>query len=69
MKQGNRVYISGDSAELWIHDYDVRVSTEATVEETPKKNAKKVLLTLDSIDGENNVNVYVRKSKVRLVSE
>jgi hypothetical protein len=47
MKQGDRVYISGDSKELWIKDYNVRVSTNAIVEETPKKNAKKVLVTLD----------------------
>lgn len=65
MKQGDRVYVSGDSAELWIEDYNVRVSTNAIVEETPKKNAKKVLLTLDSIDGESNVCCMVRRSKVR----
>lgn len=65
MKKGDRVYISGDSNELWIEDYNVRVSTIATVEETPNKNAKKVLLTLDSIDGEENVCCLVRKSMVK----
>ena len=65
MKQGDRVYICGDSAELWIEDYNVRVSTSAIVEETPKKNSKKVLLTLDWIDGESNVCCMVRRSKVR----
>lgn len=65
MKQGDRVYVGGDSAELWIEDYNVRVSTNAIVEETPKKNAKKILLTLDWIDGESNVCCLVRRSKVR----
>lgn len=68
MKQGDRVYISGDSAELWIEDYNVRVSTNAIVVETPKKNAKKVLVTLDWIDGEPNVCCRVRRSKVQPIS-
>ena len=42
MKQGDRVYVCGDSSELWLEDYNVRVSTNAIVEETPSKNAKKV---------------------------
>lgn len=69
MKQGDRVYISGDSKELWIEDYNVRVSTNAILEETPKKNAKKVLVTLDWIDGESNVCCRVRRSKVKLMSK
>ena len=65
MEQGDRVYISGDSAELWIEDYNVRVSTNATVLETPEKNEKKVLVVLDSIDGECNVCCMVRRSKIK----
>lgn len=68
MKQGDRVYVCGDSAELWIDNYNVRVSTNAIVEETPSRNAKKVLLTLDWIDGESNVCCMVRRSKVRPLS-
>lgn len=68
MKQGDRVYLSGDSAELWIKDYNVRVSTNAIVEETPSKNAKKVLLTLDYIDGESNVCCMVRRSKIESIT-
>lgn len=64
MKQGDRVRISGDASELWIADYNVRVSTGATVEETPERYAKKVLLTLDNVDGEANVSCYVRRSKI-----
>ena len=69
MKQGDRVWVSGDSVELWIGDYNVRVSTGATVEETPSRNAKKVLLTLDTIDGEGNVCCFVRKSKVEPITD
>ena len=68
MKQGDRVYIGGDSKELWIEDYNVRVSTNAILEETPKKNAKKVLVTLDWIDGESNVCCSVRRSKIKPTS-
>lgn len=65
MKQGDRIYINGDSTELWIKDYNVRVSTNATIEETLKKNAKKILVTLDWIDGEENVCCRVRRSKIK----
>ena len=68
LKKGDRVIVSGDSSELWIEDYNVRVSTEATVEQTPDKYSKKVLLTLDTIDGEKNVCCFVRKSKIKLLS-
>lgn len=67
IKQGSRVMVCGDSAELWIRDYNVRVLSEATVEETPSKNAKKVLLTIDRIDGDSNVSCYVRRSKIRSI--
>ena len=66
MREGDRVYVSGGSDELWIYGYDCNVSTGATVERTPGKYAKKILLILDSIDGEGNVCAYVRKSKVKL---
>lgn len=69
MKKGDRVFVSGYCDELWIEDYHVSVSTEATVEETPSTYAKKVLLTLDSIDGEGNVCCMVRKSKIILMEE
>lgn len=63
---GARIKVSGDSAELWLKNYNVRINTEGTVEETPKKSAKKMLVTLDSIDGEGNVCVLIRKNKVQL---
>lgn len=68
MKQGDRVYISGDSAELWIKGYNVRVSTNATVEQV-LKNKKKVWVTLDYIDGESNVCCTVRRNKIRPITE
>lgn len=66
MKRGDRVWVSGDSAELWIKDYHVRVNTGAIVEEEPSSRAKKILLTLDQIDGDCHVLCYVRKSKVAM---
>lgn len=64
---GGRIRVSGDSAELWLKDYNVRVDTEGTVMRTPKKTDKKMLVTLDYIDGEQNVCVMVRKSKVTII--
>lgn len=68
MKQGDTVFIGGNSSELWIKDYNTRVSTYATIEETPNKNAKKVLVMLNRIDGDLNVCCYVRRSKVKLLN-
>lgn len=65
LKKGDVVFISGDSSELWLKDYNVRVSTSAIVEETPTKHAKKVLVTLDYIDHDSKVLAYVRKSKIQ----
>lgn len=67
MKKGDRVLISGDPSELWIPDYNARIYSLATVMETPKTHDKKVLLTIDYIDGESNVCLFVRKSKVKLL--
>lgn len=64
MQKGDRVSISGYTDELWIEDYHVSVSTEATVEETPSSHAKKVLVTLDEIDGDHNVCTRVKRSKL-----
>lgn len=65
MKQGDIVYVSGEAKDLWIEEYNVWVETTAVVVETPKKTAKKVLLTLDEIDGDRKVCCSVRKSLVQ----
>ena len=68
--EGDRVKISGYADELWIEDYGtVRVVSEATVAVTPSKYAKKVLINIDSIDGENNVCAAVRRSKIIKVDD
>ena len=64
LQKGSKVRPSGDSADLWIADYNVRVDSLATVEEEPRKYAKKVLVTIDTIDGEGNVLAFVRRSRV-----
>ncbi len=63
------VHVSGDAAELWIYGYDVRVDTDARIEEAPAPHARKVLVTLFSIDGDVNVTTYVRRSKLKLRDE
>lgn len=57
--------ISGDSAELWIQDYNTRVNTRALVLQQPLTTDKKVMVTLDDIDHDNSVCVYIRKTALR----
>lgn len=66
LRAGDIVRVCGDAAELWIAGYNVRVDTYATVDTEPSKGAKKVLVTLDSIDGDSKVCTYVRRSKVKV---
>lgn len=68
LQAGDKVYLTGDSYELWITDYpNIRVSSEATVMKTPKPNDRKVLLQIDYIDHETNVTAYVRRTKIHPV--
>lgn len=53
-----RVSISADSAELGLEDYNVRVSTTATIQGKALMNGKALVL-LDEIDGDHNIQVYV----------
>jgi hypothetical protein len=64
LTEGTRVWVSGDSVELWIKDYNVRVNSGATVELTPNPNAKKVLVTIDYIDNDSLVTTLVRRSRL-----
>ena len=59
---GTKVYLSGDSKDMWIEDYNVRVDSNATVLSEPLPHDKKVYVVIDSIDGDSNVCIYVRKS-------
>lgn len=66
MKEGDIVRIDGYADELGIEDYGrVRVITHGVIEVTPLKYSKKVLVTLDCIDGEGGVTVRVFKNKLR----
>lgn len=65
LQQNDRVWLSGDSAELWLNGYNVRVNSGATVENTPPPRAKKVLVTIDQVDHDSNVTASVRISKLR----
>lgn len=64
---GARIYLSVDSAELGLDDYNVRISTQGTLLDYVLKCDNVVLATLDEIDGDHNVTLWVPKNKVRLV--
>jgi len=63
LKKGDRVRLSDDAATLWLADYNVRVSSYATVLVTPAPYLHKVLVCIDSVDGEQNVTARVRKTR------
>jgi len=64
LKKNQVISISGDSKELGIEDYNVRVNTLATVLENQVDNyQKKILVTLNNIDGDSNVctRVFIKR--------
>lgn len=64
LKKNQVISISGDSKELGIEDYNVRVNTLATVLENQANNyQKKILVTLNNIDGDSNVctRVFIKR--------
>lgn len=63
--EGDRVLISGDSAALGIEDYNVRVDSYGTVVVTPTIGAAKVLVCIDSVDGDRNVSALVNAAKIK----
>lgn len=65
IKEGDTVVLSGDSAELGLDDYNVRVSTTALVLETPKDTDRDVLVNIMEIDGDAYVTAHVHKDKIR----
>lgn len=64
LSEGDRFYVEGDSKDLWITDYNVRVSTGGTLFDTMQGRKKKVLVRLDTIDGDEKVVTYIRKDKL-----
>lgn len=65
LKEGDTIILSGDSAELGLDDYNVRVSTTALVLETPKATDRDVLVNIMEIDGDAYVTAHVHKDKIR----
>lgn len=66
LRKGTIVRLSGDSAQLWIQDYNCRVDSLAVVVQAPDKRARKVLVRIDEIDGDHDVTAYVRRSRLRV---
>ncbi len=65
MKAGDKIKVDGYADELGIEDYGcVRVVSDGIVVVTPSKYSKKVLVTLDSIDGEGNATVLCFRNKL-----
>lgn len=54
-----RIFVSKDSSEIDIEDYDTRISSYATIISEYDDNT--VMLCIDNIDGDSNVNVICRK--------
>ena len=63
MIKGQRFYISGDSKEIGLEDYDVSVYTGGTILEAPDINDNEVYVSLDIVDGDANVSAYILKDK------
>jgi len=67
LKEGDQVWVEGDSSKLWIYGYNVRVSSLATVQKRPNPQDKKVLVIIDTVAGNSNVQAFVRKNMLRMV--
>lgn len=61
ISKGKLVRVCGDSADLRIEDYNVRVDTVAEILEQPNENARDVYVRLFSIDGDNDVCTFVAR--------
>lgn len=66
--KGDRVVISGDCAEFWVDDYNVRLDTEGTVWHTPSPYERKVMVMIDEIGHDKNVLGLLRRSKLKKVT-
>ena len=62
---GETFYIEGDASDFWLNDYTGRVSTEVTVVRTPEPHQRKVLVNIDTIDGDRNVLTLISRSALQ----
>lgn len=66
LKANTIFYVEGDSKELGIQDYNVRVSSPGIVLiDSPSKN-EMAIVCLDNIDGDHNVCVAIKKKYIHL---
>ena len=67
LKAGTKFRISGDSSEMGISGYNVRVVTQGEVLlDSPAKN-KMAVVVLDEIDGDLNVCVAIKKEYLKII--
>lgn len=64
IKKGMIFLLKGDSKNLGITDYNCRIDTTCIIEDSPKKFAKKALVTIEYIDNDNKVLSYVYTNKL-----
>jgi hypothetical protein len=57
--KGQQIYLCGDSGDMGIEDYWVRVSSPAIIEEDLTDDNDTVLVTIEQIDNDNNVCVAI----------
>lgn len=69
LRQGARVYVDGDAAEICTADYTVRNASMATVTEEPDPRDDYVRLSIDKIGGDRNAVVYVRKNALKDINQ
>lgn len=61
LKEGTTFWISGDSQEIGIKDYNVNVLSFGTIIKDSSSREKYALVILDNIDGDRNVCTRVKK--------
>lgn len=62
---GLTFWAEGDSQDMWLNDYNCRVSSYFKLLETPRPNAKKALVLIDNIDGDYEVTATMRLSYIK----
>lgn len=65
-KMNDRVSVSGD---IEFDDYNVRVCTYGTIQMDEVEGETQLLVTLDEIDGDQNVTVYVDTDRLKPYKE
>lgn len=69
LREGTRVLVHGETAYLWIQDYNGLVFTMGTVVRTPEPKDKKVLIILDMLGDKWDVVATVRRTALKIARQ